>query len=78
MYLLTWNGPTATQQSKNFLNAMKAAGASPRIVRLSAYGAAHSEIIKNLRVAEQDLKNSGVEWTILQPTFFMQNTMMAA
>jgi uncharacterized protein YbjT (DUF2867 family) len=78
VYLLTWNGPTATQQSKNFLGAMKAAGASPRIVRLSAYGAAHAQIIKDLRVAEQDLKDSGVEWTILQPTFFMQNTMMAA
>jgi len=38
----------------------------------------HREIIKDLRVAEQDLKDVGVEWTILQPTFFMQNTMMAA
>jgi uncharacterized protein YbjT (DUF2867 family) len=78
VYLLTWNGETAAQQSKNFFAALKAAGASPYVVRLSAYGAAESRIIKQLREAEEDLKGSGVEWTWLQPTFFMQNTMMAA
>lgn len=78
VYLLTWNGPTALQQSKNFLGALKASGATPHVVRHSAYGAAECRIIKQLREAEDDLKASGCEWTLLQPTFFMQNTMMAA
>jgi uncharacterized protein YbjT (DUF2867 family) len=78
VYLCTWNGPTALQQSKNFLAAIKAAGVTPRIVRLSAFGAPESRIIQQLLQAEQDLKESGLEWTLLQPTFFMQNTMMAA
>ena len=78
VYLCLWNGPTALQHSKNFLAAVKAAGATPRIVRLSAFGAPEARMIEQLRQAEQDLKDSGLEWTILQPTFFMQNTMMAA
>jgi uncharacterized protein YbjT (DUF2867 family) len=47
-------------------------------VRLSAFGAPESRIIQQLAAAEQDLKESGLAWTILQPTFFMQNTMMTA
>lgn len=78
VYLLTWNGETALQQTKNFFGALRAAGAKPHIVRLSAYGAAESRIIKQLRDAEDEMKASGCEWTLLQPTFFMQNTMMAA
>ncbi|MDA1173247.1 MAG: NAD(P)H-binding protein [Chloroflexi bacterium] len=78
VYLLTWNGETASQQTKNFLGALKASGATPYIVRLSAFGAAESRIIKQLRESDDDLKASGCEWTLLQPTFFMQNTMMAA
>jgi uncharacterized protein YbjT (DUF2867 family) len=78
IYLLTWNGETAAQQTKNFLAAVKASGTSPYVVRLSAYGAAESRIIKQLRESDQDLKDSGCDWTLLQPTFFMQNTMMGA
>jgi len=78
VYLCTWNGPTAQQQSKHFHAALRASGASPRIVRHSAFGAPESRIIQQLAEAERDLKASGLVWTILQPTFFMQNTMMAA
>ena len=78
VYVCTWNGPTALDQWKNFHAALNAAGASPRIVRLSAFGTPQSRIIKQLAAAEKDLKNSSLVWTILQPTFFMQNTMMAA
>ena len=78
VYFCTWNGPTALEHWKHFHAALKSAGASPRIVRLSAFGAPESRIIQQLKEAEQDLKGSGLVWTILQPTFFMQNTMMTA
>ena len=78
VYFCTWNGPTAIEHWKHFHAALKSAGASPRIVRLSGFGAPESRIIKQLAEAEQDLKDSGLVWTILQPTFFMQNTMMTA
>lgn len=78
VYFCTWNGPTALDHWKHFHAALQSAGASPRIVRLSAFGAPESRIIQQLAEAEQDLKDSGLVWTILQPTFFMQNTMMAA
>lgn len=78
VYFCTWNGPTALAHWMNFHSALKSAGASPRIVRASAYGVPTSRIIQQLAEAEQDLKESGLAWTILQPTFFMQNTMMAA
>jgi len=77
-YLCTWNGPTGYQQSKNFLDAVKRAGVRPHIVRLSAFGAPESRIIVDLRKTEADLKASGLPWTILQPTFFMQNIMMTS
>lgn len=78
VYFCTWNGPTALDHWKNFRQALQSAGASPRIVRHSAFGAPQSRIIQQLRDAEEDLKGSGLAWTILQPTFFMQNTMMTA
>jgi uncharacterized protein YbjT (DUF2867 family) len=78
VYFCTWNGPTALEHWKHFHAALQSAGASPRIVRLSAFGAPESRIIQQLAEAEQDLKDSGLVWTILQPTFFMQNTMMTA
>jgi uncharacterized protein YbjT (DUF2867 family) len=78
VYFCTWNGPSALDHWKNFRAALQSAGASPRIVRLSAFGAPESRIIQQLAEAERDLKDSGLPWTILQPTFFMQNTMMTA
>jgi len=78
VYFCTWNGPTALEQWQNFRAALRAAGATPRIVRGSAFGAPESRIIQQLEAAERDLKESGLRWSILKPTFFMQNTMMTA
>ena len=78
VYFCTWNGPTALQQWLNFREAVTSSGAEPHIVRLSAFGAPECRIVSELEKAEEDLKASGLPWTILQPTFFMQNVMMAA
>ena len=78
MYFCTWNGPTALQQSKSLLKAVVESGATPIVVRASAYGSPASRIIQQVEEADNDLKRSGLKWTILQPTFFMQNLMMTA
>ena len=78
VYFLTWNGPTALQQSRNLLEAIKRSGQAPHIVRLSGYATPKSRIISELATCEDELKASGLPWTILKPTFFMQNVMMAA
>ena len=76
IYLLTWNGETQLQQVKNVLNAAKQAG-NPHIIRHSMWGP-ESRIIKQGYKADELIQNSGLPWTILKPTFYMQNTMMAA
>lgn len=78
VYFCTWNGPTALDHWKNFHAALDSAGASPRVVRGSAFGARDSRIIRQIAAADSDLRDSGLAWSILQPTFFMQNTMMSA
>jgi len=78
VYLVTWNGPTALQQSRALLETISASGATPHIVRLSGYGTLQSRIISELARCEDDLKTSGLPWTILKPTFFMQNLLMTA
>ena len=77
VYLLTTNGPTGAQQASNVIQAARRNG-SPHIVRHSAYGPEKSRIIKHVLQVEAELKASGLSYTILRPTFFMQNTMMAA
>lgn len=77
IYLLTWNGPTQAQQVDNVLAAAKRSGA-PHIVRHSAWGSPKSRIITQIDRAEAAVKASGLPWTLLKPTFFMQNTMMGA
>jgi uncharacterized protein YbjT (DUF2867 family) len=77
IYLLTWNGKTQLQQSENVLNAAKEAG-NPHIIRHSMWGPENSRIIKQGYKIEQMIKSSGLPWTLLKPTFYMQNTMMAA
>ena len=75
--LLTWNGPTAAQQASNLIQAAKRAG-RPRIVRISGFGSEKSRIIKHHVMVDEELRASGLPYTILRPTFFMQNVMMAA
>ena len=77
IYLLTWNGPTQEQQAENVINVAAKAG-DPHIVRHSMWGSEKSRIIQQGYRVEQAVKSSGLPWTLLKPTFFMQNTMMAA
>jgi uncharacterized protein YbjT (DUF2867 family) len=77
IYLLTWNGKTQLQQAENVLSAAKEAG-NPHIIRHSMWGPENSRIIKQGYQIEQMIHSSGLPWTILKPTFYMQNTMMAA
>jgi len=77
VYFVTWNGPSALQQSRNLLETIVGSGATPHVVRLSGYGTLESRIISELAHCEEDLKASGLPWTILKPTFFMQNALMA-
>ena len=42
VYLCTWNGPTASKQGINVVEAIKRAGTFPFVVRHSAFGAASS------------------------------------
>jgi uncharacterized protein YbjT (DUF2867 family) len=78
VYFCTWNGPTALRHWTNFRELVIRSGGEPHIVRLSAFGTPESRIISELQKAEEDLKASGLPWTLLQPTFFMQNVMMTA
>lgn len=77
IYLLTWNGPTQAQQVQNVIDVAEQAG-NPHIVRHSMWGSEKSRIIEQGNQAEEAVKSSGLPWTLLKPTFFMQNTMMAA
>lgn len=77
IYLLTWNGPTQEQQAKNVINAAREVG-NPHIVRHSMWGPEKSRIIQQGYRVDQALKSSALPWTLLKPTFYMQNTMMAA
>jgi len=76
VYLLTWNGPTQAQQVLNVLEAIKKAGVSPHIVRHSMWGSEKSRIVTQGNQAEKAIKASGLPWTFVSPTFFMQNLMM--
>ena len=77
IYLLTWNGETQLKQAENVINAAKYEGV-PYIVRHSMWGPENSRIIKQGDKIEEMIKSSGLQWTLLKPTFYMQNTMMAA
>ncbi|MDA1349652.1 MAG: SDR family oxidoreductase [Chloroflexi bacterium] len=77
VYLISDNGPTGAKQAINVIEAAKQAG-SPHIVRQTAYGTPKSRIIKQHEEVKQALTQSGLPYTFVEPTFFMQNTMMAA
>jgi len=78
IYLLTWNGQTQLQQVKNVLKAIKDTGGKPHIIRHSMWGSERSRIIQQGLQAEELIMSAGLRWTMLKPTFFMQNIMMAA
>ena len=78
VYLCTWNGPTASSQGLNIIEAIKRAGTNPLVVRHSAFGADSSELIQQIKVVDNALKESGLPWTSIRPTFYMQNLLMAS
>ncbi|MET7817714.1 SDR family oxidoreductase [Micromonospora zamorensis] len=77
LWLLTPMGPTAPSQSMNAVWAARQAGVR-HIVRLSAIGAAHDAPTRNGRLhalSDAELQESGIPWTILRPSYFMQNLL---
>lgn len=77
IYLCTWNGPNQERQAINVIDAARQSG-TPHIVRHSAWGSEQSRIIQQCDRIEKALKSSGLPWTLLKPTFYMQNLMLAA
>ena len=77
VYFCIWNGPTASSQGRNVIDAIKRTGTTPIVVRHSAFGDKRSRIIQQIDEVDEALKNSGLPWIFLRPTFFMQNLLMA-
>ena len=82
LFLLSGHSPVMVEQQLNAVNAAKAAGVK-HIVKLSG----GSFIIKEDTPAmigrghwqiEQEIRNSGLDWTFLRPGFFMQNFLNMA
>lgn len=78
VYLCVWNGPTAATEGINVIDAIKRVGTNPLVVRHSAFGSKGSRIIQQIDEVDNALKSSGLRWTSIKPTFFMQNLLMAA
>jgi uncharacterized protein YbjT (DUF2867 family) len=78
IYFCTWNGPTASAQGKNIVDAIKRSGTNPFIVRHSAFGTDGSRIIQQINEVDKAIQGSGIPWTSIKPTFFMQNMMMVS
>ncbi|MFI6234861.1 SDR family oxidoreductase [Micromonospora sp. NPDC050784] len=79
LWLLMPMGPLAPSQSMNAVWAARQAGVR-HIVRLSAIGAAHDAPTRNGRLhalSDAELQESGIPWTILRPSHFMQNLLGA-
>ena len=76
-YFVTWNGEDAEAQGLAFVEKAKAVG-NVHVVHGGARGYEESRLIKQHRVVDKALQESGLPWTILRPTMFMQLTMMFA
>ncbi|GLH71741.1 NAD(P)-dependent oxidoreductase [Geothrix limicola] len=75
VFLLTAPSSDSVAMERKFLTACKSMGIE-RVVRVSAVGAnpwASSALLRNHGRAEAQLEDSGLHWTILRPTIFMQN-----
>ena len=80
LWLLTAPGPRTSENSMNALWAARQAGV-PRVVRLSAVGAASDAPTRNGRLhaqSDHEVMVSGLQWTILKPHFYMQNLLALA
>jgi len=76
IYLCLFNGPEQASHGRNLLAAARRAG-RPHVVHHAASGSDRSRIIRDINEVESVLRASGLPWTILRPTFYLQNTMMA-
>lgn len=80
LWLLTPNGPRASENSMNAIWTARQAGVE-RVVRLSAVRAAHDAPTRSGRLhalSDHELEQSGLGWTILRPLWFMQNLLNEA
>ena len=82
VFLITPPNPNQVIQAQNGIEAAKRNG-SPAIVRLLAFAVkgmpgALPRVSRQHSEIDDELRASGLPYTILQPHFFMQNTMMAA
>lgn len=76
IYLCLLNGPEQANHGRNLIAAARRCG-RPHIVHHAASGSERSRIIRHVIEVETELRASGLPWTILRPTFYLQNTMMA-
>lgn len=74
IFLLSTPGPDFVRNETNMIEAAKKSGVE-RIVKISAFGAADGpvKILKDHYLVEEELKKSGIPWTILRPNFYVQN-----
>jgi uncharacterized protein YbjT (DUF2867 family) len=77
IYLCVFNGPEQANHGRNLIAAARASGGRPHVVHHSASGSDRSRIIRHIIEVEGALRASGLPWTFLRPTFYLQNTMMA-
>jgi uncharacterized protein YbjT (DUF2867 family) len=80
LFLLTSAASDLVELQHNAIEAAKRAGIQ-HVVKLSAMGADKDSQVNLGRwhyQTEEELKKSGMKWTILQPHFFMQNVAMMA
>ena len=76
-YLVSPMGPMQSEFEQAFLETARAAGVQ-HVVKLSVIGASPEAPLRFARThakVEQALKDSGLAWTLLRPTSFMQNTL---
>ena len=70
-------GPMQSEFEQAFLETAKEAGVK-HVVKLSVIGASPEAPLRFARThakVEQALRDSGMDWTLLRPTSFMQNTL---
>src|SRR5919206_1104554 len=76
-YLVSPAGPMQSELEQTFIETAKEAGVK-HIVKLSVIGANPEAPLRFARShgkVEHALKESGIAWTMLRPTAFMQNTL---
>jgi uncharacterized protein YbjT (DUF2867 family) len=81
VFLLTPIHPEQVPQASNVIEAAKESGGDPRIVRVSVHQASHeapTRISRQHAEIEDELKSSGLPYTLLRPQSLMQNTLLAA